>query len=153
MKNIQSIIGYFDLDPNRVLDILLDIFTANVTDNWDFFLELLELSFWTYASEIPKQAVSTNISNGHDIKRGRPIIAQILGFKFQYYSTTSSASTPPMQLYWVAAILIRHQLVKLEDLYGHLYPSDEQIPVEYADYLKSINTLAKKAGRFSGPMV
>jgi THO complex subunit 2 len=34
VKNIKSVIGFFDLDPNRVLDIILDVFISNVTDHW-----------------------------------------------------------------------------------------------------------------------
>jgi THO complex subunit 2 len=38
VKNIKSVIGFFDLDPNRVLDIILDVFASNVTDHWYTFI-------------------------------------------------------------------------------------------------------------------
>ena len=33
-KNLSSLIGTFDLDPNRVLDIILDLFSSNILDHW-----------------------------------------------------------------------------------------------------------------------
>ncbi len=34
IQNITSLIGTFDLDPNRVLDIVLDAFISNCLDHW-----------------------------------------------------------------------------------------------------------------------
>lgn len=44
--NIKSLIGYFNLDPNRVLDVIIDLFIANVQSSYDFFIELLSISSW-----------------------------------------------------------------------------------------------------------
>lgn len=43
---IMGLIGYFDLDPNRALDIILDVLTVNVTTHYTFFLSLLSFSPW-----------------------------------------------------------------------------------------------------------
>lgn len=59
-KNIEALIGYFSLDPNRVLDIILDSFENNVGN--DAYIELLK-----------------------DNKTKRSAIAQVLGFKFQSF--------------------------------------------------------------------
>ena len=45
-ERIVSVIGYFDLDPNRSLDIVLDIFSTNIINHWQFFLALLAQSPW-----------------------------------------------------------------------------------------------------------
>lgn len=45
-KRIVSLIGYFDLDPNRALDVILDLFSSYLMTNWTFFLVLLSLSPW-----------------------------------------------------------------------------------------------------------
>lgn len=34
VQNITSLIGYFDMDPNRVLDIILDAFISQCLDYW-----------------------------------------------------------------------------------------------------------------------
>ncbi len=46
LTNIKSLIGYFALDPNRVLDIIFDIFIANVILYHRFFIDLLKASPW-----------------------------------------------------------------------------------------------------------
>ena len=45
-QRIVSLIGYFDLDPNRALDIILDVFSVNIATHWQFFLALLARSPW-----------------------------------------------------------------------------------------------------------
>jgi len=42
----MGLIGYFDLDPNRALDIILDVLTINITSHSTFFLSLLSFSPW-----------------------------------------------------------------------------------------------------------
>ncbi|THH13890.1 hypothetical protein EW146_g6381 [Bondarzewia mesenterica] len=45
-ERVVSLIGYFDLDPNRALDIILDQFSVHLATHWSFFLVLLSLSPW-----------------------------------------------------------------------------------------------------------
>lgn len=69
-SNILSLVGHFDLDPNRTLDIILDIFEHNI---WNLsFIALIKMF-------------------------GKDHIPHILGFKFSYYhqivNSSSSSST------------------------------------------------------------
>ncbi len=66
IKNILSLIGYFDLDPNRVLDIVLDAFEQQPAN----------LSFVALLKHFP-------VRN----------IVHVLGFKFLYYQQPSPQST------------------------------------------------------------
>ncbi|KAG6378421.1 transcription factor/nuclear export subunit protein 2-domain-containing protein [Boletus reticuloceps] len=43
---VMGLIGYFDLDPNRALDIILDVLTVNITTHYTFSLSLLSFSPW-----------------------------------------------------------------------------------------------------------
>jgi THO complex subunit 2 len=43
LQIIRSIIGYFNLDPNRVLDVILDSFEMHL-DSHEFFVELVPVS-------------------------------------------------------------------------------------------------------------
>ncbi|KAJ3196805.1 THO complex subunit 2 [Irineochytrium annulatum] len=146
LENITSLIGYFDLNPNKVLDVVLDIFIANVTDHWDFFIELLEASCWCGRS------VSRRLGNeeAKDLKGERSVCGQVLGFKFDYYNSVAppTQNTPP-QLFWIAALLIRHQLVRLEDLYSHLSPNDDQIDSEFDAYITTLKAQSKREGRYN----
>ncbi len=74
-KRIVSLIGYFDLDPNRALDVILDLFSAYLTTHWSFFLVLLSLSPWK------GQCASLAWINE---EKTEPT-AQVLGFKFRHY--------------------------------------------------------------------
>ncbi|KNC96495.1 uncharacterized protein SPPG_08084 [Spizellomyces punctatus DAOM BR117] len=134
MGNIASLIGYFDIDPNRVLDLILDLFTANIADQWDFFVRLLELSPWR--------------SRGDQIREARAVCGQILGFKFDWYNGRSNTRTVPENLIFVAAIMVKHGLVALGDLYPHLSPSDEEVHKLYKDYVDDLKNKEKTAGRF-----
>ncbi|KAI9098574.1 transcription factor/nuclear export subunit protein 2-domain-containing protein [Phlyctochytrium arcticum] len=135
MRNITSMIGYFRIDPNRVLDIILDLFTANIADHWDFFLRLLEISPWA-----PRQ--------DQDGQKALSKCGQVLGFKFDWYNKKSTGRNVPENLVYVAAVLIKHGLVQLGDLYPHLTPADEDIPTVYKDYLDGLRKAEKTAGRF-----
>jgi THO complex subunit 2 len=43
---VTSLIGYFNLSPPRVLDLILEVAGAQVTYHWRFFLDLLRCSSW-----------------------------------------------------------------------------------------------------------
>ncbi|KAI0312477.1 transcription factor/nuclear export subunit protein 2-domain-containing protein [Amylostereum chailletii] len=45
-EHVVSLIGHFDLDPNRALDVILDVFSVHMAAHWSFFLALLSLSPW-----------------------------------------------------------------------------------------------------------
>jgi THO complex subunit 2 len=45
-RKVLGLIGYFDLDPNRALDIVIDVFAVHVTNHYAFFLALLRASPW-----------------------------------------------------------------------------------------------------------
>ena len=112
-KRIVSLIGYFDLDPNRALDVILDLFSAYLTTHWSFFLVLLSMSPWKgqcgslawineekseatkvepgYSrfkdkslDEILSMAEETDFSKAPPVSAPR-VMAQVLGFKFRHY--------------------------------------------------------------------
>jgi THO complex subunit 2 len=112
---VISLIGYFDLDPNRALDIILDVLSQHLATHYTFFLTLLSFSPWTGSylrpfrdeevmntkEEIPQGSfnkksldeilalVETNSLSGRPsnvVKSGDArVLAQVLGFKFKYY--------------------------------------------------------------------
>ncbi|MCI06725.1 THO complex subunit 2-like, partial [Trifolium medium] len=84
---IKSLIGHFDLDPNRVFDIVLECFELQ-PDN-DVFIELIPI--------FPKSHAS-----------------QILGFKFQYYQHMEVSNPVPYGLYRLAALLVKQDFIDLD---------------------------------------
>ncbi|XP_064608579.1 THO complex subunit 2-like isoform X2 [Liolophura sinensis] len=128
LQTIKSLIGCFDLDPNRVLDVMLESFECRSTLH-SYFVPLIK----SYMAE-------------------QGTICHILGFKFHFYQDPADETTP-QSLYRVAALLLKHKLVQLEDLYPHLSPADSAIAEQHKKQLmeakqyarsKSIVSLADK---------
>ena len=134
-KSISSVIGHFELEPNRMIDIILDFYELNP---WNTsYLTLLH-------------------------RFSSPNIAQILGFKFSCYqtvypfvkpessepvkdskvpstSTSSVSSIPeytPKSLYILTAILIAHKVVSLEDIVPYLGPSPTETKKKNIEQIK-----------------
>ncbi|KAI8833669.1 transcription factor/nuclear export subunit protein 2-domain-containing protein [Chytriomyces cf. hyalinus JEL632] len=141
LEHITSLIGYFDLNPNKVLDLILDVFIANVVDNWDFFVVLLSHSHWQ-----PKPSDSLN---GPGVMEPSAVLGHILGFKFDYYNHVANTHVTTPQLIWVTAILVKHKLVKLEHVYPHLAPlTDVEMDAEWTAFKEKINLAKKGAGKY-----
>uniref|UniRef100_K1QG84 THO complex subunit 2 n=1 Tax=Magallana gigas TaxID=29159 RepID=K1QG84_MAGGI len=134
VENLKSLIGCFDLDPNRVLDVLLESFECRPHLE-NFYVPL----FKEYVTE-------------------RRTLCHILGFKFRFFQDEET----PTSLYKVAALLLQHNLIDLETLYPHLLPADAKIK-EYhqkeADEAKayvrklSVVNLAEKSEEVKEPEV
>ncbi|KAG0207939.1 THO complex subunit 2, partial [Mortierella sp. GBA43] len=71
LDEVMALIAYFDLDPNRVLAIALDIFAANIVTHYRFFIKFLRISPWD----------SRSTDHGFALQRGA--CAHVLGFNFQ----------------------------------------------------------------------
>ncbi|KAH9077515.1 transcription factor/nuclear export subunit protein 2-domain-containing protein [Lactarius deliciosus] len=168
-KRIVSLIGYFDLDPNRALDVILDLFSAYITTHWSFFLVLLSLSPWTgqcgnlawineeksepikvepgssrfrgkSLDEILSMAGDTDLSKAPPVQSTPRVMAQVLGFKFRHYQSPEITEATPRQLYLTAALLIREDFITLDDLYPHLTPTDDDLETKgYKAYLATID--------------
>ena len=102
---VVSLIGHFDLDPNRALDVFLDIFATHLATHYTFFLALLSLSPWapTISSEAPPpspggtrfddvlaNAEILSDSAPSDLNKPNDVLAQVLGFKFAHYNVRDS---------------------------------------------------------------
>lgn len=89
---IRSLIGCFNLDPNRVLDIILDAFEQRPR---------LESSFVALIRRFLDNKLT---------------LSQVMGFKFSFYEE----EVTPESLYLLAAILLSNHLLHLKDLYSYV---------------------------------
>lgn len=122
LEIVKSLIGCFNVDPNRVLDVILESFEIR-PERKELYIPLLQ-------SYMPD-------SN---------IISEVLGYKYRNYSEEKT----PSSLYKVTAILLQHEIIKLEDIYSWLSPVDEKLfagwqaeiddAKEYVRKLKIIST-------------
>ncbi|GMH01955.1 hypothetical protein Nepgr_003794 [Nepenthes gracilis] len=119
---IRSLIGHFDLDPNRVFDVVLECFELQPHHN--LFLDLIPI--------FPKSHAS-----------------QILGFKFQYYQRLEVHSPVPFGLYQLAALLVKEDFIDLDIIYAHLLPKDEDAFEHYNAFTVRRLEEANKIGKIN----
>ncbi|KAF3432078.1 hypothetical protein FNV43_RR26817 [Rhamnella rubrinervis] len=119
---IKSLIGHFDLDPNRVFDIVLECYELQPDDN--VFLELIPI--------FPKSHAS-----------------QILGFKFQYYQRMEVNSPVPFGLYKLTALLVKEDFIDLDSIYAHLLPKDDEAFEHYNSFSTKQLDEARKIGKIN----
>uniref|UniRef100_A0A4W4EJF1 THO complex subunit 2 n=1 Tax=Electrophorus electricus TaxID=8005 RepID=A0A4W4EJF1_ELEEL len=118
LESIKSLIGCFNLDPNRVLDIILEVYECR-SDQDEFFIPLIK----SYMCE-------------------HQTLCHILGFKFKFHQEPNGET--PSSLYHVAAALLQHNLIALEDLYVHLLPLDSTIIEEHKREILEAKQIARK---------
>ncbi|KAH7656619.1 THO complex subunitTHOC2 N-terminal protein [Dioscorea alata] len=119
---IKSLIGHFDLDPNRVLDIVLECFELFPDNN--IFYDLIPI--------FPKSHA-----------------AQILGFKFQYYQRMDVVEPVPFGLYRLTASLVKAEFIDLDNIYAHLLPNDNEAFEHYSTYLAKRFEEVNKIGKIN----
>ena len=102
---IKSLIGYFNLDPNRVLDIILESFECQPSQH-TFFVDLL-------AEYLPDKRT----------------LCELLSFKFSFYLSTNNEDkeVTPNSLYLMTALLIQSDVMTMEEVYPLLRPADPEI--------------------------
>ncbi|XP_056328922.1 THO complex subunit 2 [Danio aesculapii] len=118
LENIKSLIGCFNLDPNRVLDIILEVYECR-SDQDEFFIPLIK----SYMCE-------------------HQTLCHMLGFKFKFHQEPNGET--PSSLYHIAAALLQHDLIALQDLYVHLLPLDSSIVEEHKRNILEAKQIARK---------
>ncbi|CCI48802.1 unnamed protein product [Albugo candida] len=119
--DIFALIGYFHLDANRVLDLVLDAFEKQ-----------------------PRNMAYSELLRGYK----RQSILHIIGFKFQFYKREASEENiTPTSLYTLAATLIREKLIDVDELIVHLSPSKDEIVSYFLSEMKKIEQTAKNFGK------
>ncbi|PWW79019.1 hypothetical protein C7212DRAFT_275370 [Tuber magnatum] len=138
-ERVKGLVGAFELDPARVLDVLLDTAASTVVSNARFFVRLLRESAWwpKHLSSSEDEFSNTGkgreglkaekerkklIADGSRGAGGNKVAAQLLGFKFRYYQSDDALDNLPENLVVLSALLIKIGFVDLVDLYPHLSP-------------------------------
>ncbi|PPS08311.1 hypothetical protein GOBAR_AA12331 [Gossypium barbadense] len=119
---IKSLIGHFDLDPNRVFDIVLECYELQPDNN--AFLQLIPI--------FPKSHAS-----------------QILGFKFQFYRRMEVNTPTPFGLYKLTALLVKEEFIDLDSIYAHLLPKDDEALEHYNGFSAKRLDEANKIGKIN----
>ncbi|BDA48856.1 THO complex subunit 2 [Coccomyxa sp. Obi] len=120
VTEVKALIGFFDLDPNRVYDVILDAFEAD-----------------------PKNAALLHLAPLFSPEAR----TQILGFRFQRLAAAKAAA--PEALFNIAAQLIKAKLVPLEGLLPHLAPPDKEAQAAVQEARKKLAEAVDKIGVIS----
>jgi len=133
-ERVISLIGYFDLDPNRALDVILDVLSTHLATHYTFFLTLLSFSPWrgSYNRPMLEEAASSvlpvgsfkgkNLDEVLSLADGQSptprastsrVLAQVLGFKFSYYAVSCADGSAGfhLTLYSLQTLLRRYQRI------------------------------------------
>ncbi|WVN86680.1 uncharacterized protein L203_101852 [Cryptococcus depauperatus CBS 7841] len=147
-SKIMRLIGYFNLSPPRVLDVLLEVAACHVTQHWQFFLELLRCSPWGATSSSAKGKEKEELSWKEEeirdigealVRDGDRVLSQVLGFKFGWYRKLEAGDTPRGLIY-IAALLIKHGLMNLSDIVPFLSPDDAEMEVVRKQWASSLSS-------------
>jgi THO complex subunit 2 len=116
LEIVKSLIGCFNVDPNRVLDVILESFEIR-PERYELYIPLLQ-------SYMPD-------SN---------IISEVLGYKYRNYSEEQT----PSSLYKVTAILLQHAIIQLDDVYPWLSPVDEKLFADWQTEIDDAKEYVRK---------
>ncbi|KAI9271323.1 transcription factor/nuclear export subunit protein 2-domain-containing protein [Sporodiniella umbellata] len=131
LKMISSHIGVFHLDPNRVLDIILDFFIKQLAVNYVFWIQVIKQSSWV-------QELTFIDVEGETLTGPSAILSQLIGFRFYNYHT-DTVSPAPKELYLTMAILLKNGLISLNHVIPHLLPYQEDMEALKNEYNKKMN--------------
>ncbi|VDK68981.1 unnamed protein product [Litomosoides sigmodontis] len=118
LSRIYHLIGQFNLDPNRVIDVILECFESTL-ERRKFFVDLLT-----------------------EFKTSGDDICSILGFKFTFYQRSGST---PASLYRVAAALCDERVIDLLSLCTFLSPKLEDLMNDHKSRVERDGKRAKKS--------
>ena len=121
ITSMRSLVGFFDLDPNRVLSLVLEALECDPTNG--AFFDVIPLFKRAY-------------------------LPHILGFKLQFFANPKNASlVTPASLYKVAAMLVSRRLVEVREILPHMTPSLASIAAKDAERFEAMEEQVRSVGR------
>ena len=122
-NRILEMIGFFDLDPLKVLDILIETFIFGIP-SWQNHLKLLNLFSFPSTS-----------------------IVGILGFKLANVYADSKFSPEYLeQIMTIVGLLLANGFIGIDQIWPHLSPSDENCLEEFAALQQKVKESSSKLG-------
>jgi THO complex subunit 2 len=151
-KECLAIIGWYDLSPQRVLDLMLDAFCQKLASHWRFHIDLFECTPWSRRNlslaksnedadaeergmtmdQAAEPSGMTDFKGRLGEETGNRVLTQVLGFKFASHryderdlkGVEQNPTVASQELFYVTAILIRQGFVRTVDILNHLTPDD-----------------------------
>lgn len=124
-EQVVRLIGYFDLDPNKVLDVILDA--------------------WAFAQPAPAELLFVGLMRQLAYPLGT--VASILGFKLGFLARREPVPPEAVEgVMLVTARLLKHGFLPLGQVIGYLSPSDEECGEEARKRASAILSASRRAG-------
>ncbi|PVU92560.1 hypothetical protein BB559_003669 [Furculomyces boomerangus] len=111
IKEINRATGMYSLDPNRIADLILDIFVSNFKKYWPFFLSIFfKCGFW-------------------NLKEPSLLLTQLICNKITYHQNFNENNSQLMsnEIIVASALLSTYNVVDMSVLYTHLSPNDDEL--------------------------
>ena len=140
-------IGYFGIDPNRSVDLILDFFISQVANHWRIFIALLSKSPICKGYERSDPTVTDP-----NLRVSSHTLAQLIGTKMQYYYKAGKNANEYVDLHalhMVAGLLITLDLISLPDIYPYLSPKDMDMSKEYEAWKMELDERSSEGSKKS----
>lgn len=147
--SMEKLIGHFNLDPYRALEIFIDVLFYSITKSYRFALDLLKKSqFWPVIEGNPSSLETLDIG-------GNDLAAKIIASKLKYYADSERDLVESFKT--GIAMFIKEGFVSFGSVIKYTGP-DENSMLELKDYIdKSIDDQIFKSSAnalaLSGPLV
>lgn len=106
---VEQLMGHFQLDPNRVLDVLLDVFSNTIVGNHRFMISFLKLSRWWPSTESDSKTGMESLNRG-----GCEQAAKLIGLRVAKHSKDREF---PETFKVMIAILIKEGFLSFGSIY------------------------------------
>lgn len=128
---VEELIGHYSLDPNRVLDILFDVFSNNLVAGYKFVLAFLRKSRWWPAEE---SDCFTSMEALH--KGGNETAAKLMGLRLLKQPTDKDL---PETLKILFALLIKEGFISFGSVYQYIGPDDRVMQSLEEEFKKELD--------------
>ncbi|CAH6723964.1 THO complex subunit 2 [[Candida] jaroonii] len=129
IKMVQSLMGHYGLDPNKVFDVLVDIFANNFVGNQTFVIDFFKKSPW-WPQKPASNASMLSLHEGGDHE-----LSKLVGFKLARYGEDKVL---PETLKLLVSVLIKEGLLNFAVVYKFLL-GDEAMPKLEQLYKKKLD--------------
>lgn len=149
IRGMDLITGHYNLDPIRVLDIILDISSVYCTKNYRFCIDFLKKTRWWPVNNESDCSSLENLDKG-----GCTLATKLISEKLKSRSKTSKPLTEGYKI--LAVLLIKEGFISFGQLFKLVDPSEEdmdklkakiKLKIEDEIFKASANALA-----LSGPL-
>ncbi|ODQ80046.1 hypothetical protein BABINDRAFT_161688 [Babjeviella inositovora NRRL Y-12698] len=136
-RAVCKLIGHFNLDSTRVLDLLLDVFAASLVKNWRFAVQFLRISqWWPRGNEADNSALDTLFCGGSDTA------AKLIGLKLSKHDRSKEL---PESLKALVAVLVKEGFVSFGSIFYYFSPEGETMATLEDDYKQRMDAEILKA--------